>query len=79
MKKKSYSKKYKVRSGKRILGTIQPAGSGTFIWEATAKTSTRDRGISGTRDLAVNNILKSNSGGGSAEGFRRQFDVSIED
>jgi hypothetical protein len=66
----------KVRSGRRILGAIQEQGAVT-LWKSNAKIGSGDYGVSGTREQAVNNVLRSM--GGTPEGYRRQFEVDVED
>ncbi len=69
----------KVRSGRRILGMIQKMPSGVYLWKGTAKFSTKDGGVSESKEHAVNNVLKTVSGTGTPEGFRRQYEVSVEE
>lgn len=79
MAKRSKKLKWKkVRSGRRILGSIQEQGAVT-LWKGSAKFGTGDSGVSGTKEQAVNNVLRTVSAGGTPDGFRRQFDVSVED
>jgi hypothetical protein len=66
----------KVRSGRRILGTIREDGAITH-WKSNGKVGSGDYGVSGTREQAVNNVLKAM--GGTSDGYRRQFEVDVED
>ena len=71
MASKKKRKWKKIRSGRLILGQIQHVGSGTYLWES--KRGGKDRGISGNRENAVNNVLR------DAGVSRRQYEVSVED
>jgi hypothetical protein len=66
----------KVRSGRRILGAIQEQGAIT-LWKSNGKIGSGDSGVSGTREQAVNNVLRSM--GGTADGYRRAYDVDVEE
>ena len=80
MKKSKKSKWTKIRSGRRILGRIHHVGSGTYAWEGLSTRGARDRGISGDRNRAIDNVLRDAGGDtGTADGFRRQYEVSVED
>jgi hypothetical protein len=80
MMKKHRLKKFKVRSGRRILGVIEQVGEHGYAWKATASYCSKDRGISGDLERATNNILKDCAGPtGTAEGFRRSFEVTVEE
>lgn len=58
----------KVRSGRRILGYFKVAGM-IYLWKS--KTS-GDSGVSGTREQAVNNIVR------AAGLSRRQYEITEE-
>jgi hypothetical protein len=68
----------KVRSGRRILGEIQEHGA-VVLWKGNSRIGSGDSGVSGTREQAVNNVLRTLGLGGTPEGYRRQFEVDVED
>lgn len=64
----------KIRSGKRVLGMIHPVGE-VYAW----KSSRGDSGVSSSRQQAIDNAIRSHAGSGTADGFRRQYSVSVDD
>jgi len=79
-KRKRTVKWKKIRSGRRVLGMIMPLEGGpNHLWKGNSKIGTGDSGVSGTREQAVNNVLRTVSGSGTPDGYRRQYDVNVED